>query len=185
MTVHLRRVGLFLSVALVIAGGAVAVHRTTSHDWPDRWDARVVPYVQFVEHERGLTFSHPVATDFLNDADFQRQTSRSNTLTDDDVKQLHQDEGIFRALGLMSGDVDLRKAAEQVTKEEIIGLYDPDTRHVYVRGDHITVGMQPTIVHELTHALQAQHFDIDPDITSSSAQTAFRALVEADAMRVE
>src|SRR5438067_13858176 len=185
MTVHLRRLGLAMSLVLVVTGTAVAVHRSTAHDWPGRWDRRVVPYVHFVERERGLRFRHPVAADFLADAAFDRRVSRTDKLTDEDIAQLHQYEGIFRALGLVSGKVDLRAATEQLAREEVIGLYDPDTRHVYVRGDRITLSMQPTIVHELTHALQAQHFDIDPKLDSTNAQTAFRSLVEADAMRIE
>jgi hypothetical protein len=185
MLVHLRRLGLVIAIVLAISGVAVAVHRATSSDWPAHWDKRVLPYVRFVERERGLRFRHPVETDFLADAAFNRRVGGTQKLSADDVAQLHQYEGIFRALGLVSGNVDLRKATEQLDREEIIGLYDPRTRHVYVRGDHITLSMQPTIVHELTHALQAQHFDIDPHIDSSSAQTAFRSLVEADAMRVE
>ena len=174
-----------MSLVLIVTGTVVAIHRTTAHDWPGHWDRRVAPYVHFVERERGLRFRHPVAAEFLADAAFNRRVSGQQKLSSDDIAQLHQYEGIFRALGLVSGKIDLRKASEQLDREEVIGLYDPDTRRIYVRGDQITLSMQPTIVHELTHALQDQRFEIDPTLDSSNEQTAFRSLVEADAMRVE
>jgi hypothetical protein len=50
------------------------------------------------------------------------------------------------------------------------------------------VGLEVTLVHELTHALQDQHFDLggilDPDVDSSES-TARRGLAEGDATRVE
>jgi hypothetical protein len=49
----------------------------------------------------------------------------------------------------------------------------------------MTVGMRVTLVHELTHALQDQHFDLDRDLGSDGASEVLRALVEGDAVRVE
>jgi len=56
-----------------------------------------------------------------------------------------------------------------------------------VRGTELTVGRRATIVHELTHALQDQHFDISREGTYSSddRNAAYEAVVEGDAVRME
>src|SRR5206468_10415453 len=48
------RVGMVLAAAVAISGTVVAVHRFDDHPWPDHWDARILPYVHFVEQHRGL-----------------------------------------------------------------------------------------------------------------------------------
>jgi hypothetical protein len=182
---QLRWVGLGLAVALVVAGLAVVVARSGDDGPPSRWDPRVASLATFVEHERGLRFEHPVRTDFLADDAFRRRVTGDDEPTTEDQATLHHYEGLFRALGLVEGKVDLGAATKQLAGEGIIGLYVPSEDRIFVRGDRITPGMRPTIVHELTHALQAQHFDLERETTTSGEDTAFTSLVEADAMRIE
>lgn len=170
--------------AVLAAGAGVAVRRAGDHPWPGRWDSRVLPYVKVVERERGLRYKHPVKVELLGDDAFEGRMG-GDRLSDEDQAQLQQYEGIFRALGLVQGDVDLRAAAQRLGREAVIGLYLPDRDEMLIRGDRITLSMQPTIVHELTHALQAQHFDLEPKHLTSGEEIAYRALVEADALRVE
>ena len=58
-----------------------------------------------------------------------------------------------------------------------------------IRGKNLAdVATRVTVVHELTHALQDQHFDLNKltDATKTSgADTALTALIEGDAVRVE
>ena len=42
-----------------------------------------------------------------------------------------------------------------------LAFYDPTDERVRVRGTEMTVGLEVTLVHELTHALQDQHFDLE------------------------
>ena len=66
-----------------------------------------------------------------------------------------------------------------------MGYYDPKTQHFYL-ADWIELdGQRPVMAHELTHALQDQHFDLRrfekwPD-GDSDAELAAHALVEGDA----
>jgi hypothetical protein len=183
---RLRWVGLAVVVALVLAGlGVVAVRHGDDQTPPARWDPRVAPLADFVEQQRGLRFEHPVRTDFLAEDAFRRRVTGDDEPTAEDRATLHHYEGLFRALGLVEGTLDLGKATRQLTGEGVIGLYVPGEDRIYVRGDRITPGMRPTIVHELTHALQAQHFDLERRTATSGEDTAFTSLVEADAMRIE
>lgn len=178
-------------VALVAAAAVVVVDRMGEDDGDGErpsitgWDRRVVGLADFVEDERGLRFDHPVRTEFLSEADFRREVTDDTELTAEDADELRHLEGIFRALGLVSGELDLVAATNTLKGEEIIGLYDTDRDRILIRGDRITIGMRPTIVHELTHALQAQHHDLERDHERSGAEIAFTSLVEADAMRIE
>jgi hypothetical protein len=180
-----RWVALGMVLALVLTGIAVIAARSGGDGTPSAWDPRVAELVRFVERERGLTFQHPVRVDFLSDRDFRAQVTSNDAPTADDTESLHHLEGLFRALGLVEGELDLQKATNQLTGEGVIGLYSPEEDRVFVRGGRITPGMRPTIVHELTHALQAQHFDLLRTTDTSGEDTAFRTLVEADALRVE
>jgi hypothetical protein len=181
----LRWIGLVLAVVLVATGTGVAVARTGRGDAPKAWDARIADLARFVERERGLRYEHPVRADFLGDDDFRQRVTAGGEPTAEDRATLHHYEGLFRALGLISGEVDLEAASKQLAGEGVIGLYVPEEDRIYVRGDTITAAMRPTIVHELTHALQAQHFDLERKAGTSGEDTAFVSLVEADAMRIE
>ena len=175
---------------LLLAGVAVVVVRATGDDGadhPSAWDPRVVDLVAFVEDERDLDFDHPVHVDFLTaDAYRAEATASDSDLTDEDRDALVRDAGLLRALGVASGPIDLLEALNAVTDGGTLAFYDPEDRRIRVRGTELTVGLQVTLVHELTHALQDQAFDLRrlEDLEDAEA-AAFRALVEGDALRVE
>lgn len=182
---EVRWVALGMVLTLLVAGGTVAVARRGDDGPPSRWDPRIASLARFVEHERGLRFRHPVRADFLSDRDFRDRVTDDDAPSTEDAATIHHYEGLFRALGLVEGKLDLQASENQLTGEGVIGLYVPAEDRIYVRGDRITPGMRPTIVHELTHALQAQHFRLERDTKTSGEDTAFTSLVEADALRIE
>jgi len=159
---------------------------------PSAWDARVQEYVAAVEQERGLTFKHPVYVDFLSPKAFKEKvTADEEDLTDEDREDLEQATGLMRALGLVEGDVDLFKESNKVQGAGVIGYYSYDDERIRIRGTELTPAVTSTLVHELTHVLQDQHFDLgkrfedlDKDEDSAAAD-GFRALVEGDARRIE
>ena len=135
---------------------------------------------------------HPVPVRFLSDADFRlKVTSDETKLTDVERRQIQQTEGLFRALGLLDGHTDLFEASNDLSGAGVIGYYSDKDKIVRVRGDRLTPATKVTLVHELTHALQDQHFDLlarDKEFETdddSSAASAFQALVEGDATRIE
>jgi hypothetical protein len=156
------------------------------------WPARIWPLASFVEQERGLDFKHPVPVRFLSDADFRSKVTTDKTkLTGKDRREFRQTEGLFRALGLIDGHTDLFQSGNDLSGAGVIGYYSDKDKIIRVRGDQLTPATRVTLVHELTHGLQDQYFDLlahdkkfrkDDD---SSAASAFQALVEGDASRVE
>lgn len=158
-------------------------------DHPDEWDPRVAELAEFVEDERSLEFDNPVYVDFLTPAEYTEQTTEDEeALEDEEREDLDRYAAELRAFGLGSGEIDLFDAFNAVSDSGTLAFYDTVEERVKVRGSEMTVGLRVTLVHELTHALQQQHFDIEAlydDELDSSASTALRALIEGDALRIE
>jgi hypothetical protein len=100
----------------------------------------------------------------------------------------HADEEVLKLLGLLQPGVDLRKVSGTIFGQGVAGYYDPHTKHLrVVRGAQTTNRFlyEITLAHELTHALEDQHFKLDLE-SSSSDDAAFAnlALVEGSATAV-
>lgn len=174
-------------VFLGLAGvGALAVIEHFERDFPKEWDSRVKDLAAFVERERGLVFKHPVYVDFLSDAAFRAQATAQEGMSPADKARVESDEAMLRSVGLLSGDGDLLKIGEELVGDGVVGLYRFDDQRIWVRGETLDDQRRATLVHELTHALQDQNFnlgDIEPQ--SSGADLALTAVAEADADEVE
>lgn len=185
-----------LVALLALAAGGVVAYRVLSGDsttdgYPSAWDPRVLPAVQFVEQDRGLEFKHPVEVDFLSDSEFRKQvTEDPSKLTAAERTRLADVTAELRAVGLVSGHLDLAHAVNQLQGADVVGEYSFRTKTIAVRGQTLSVSATVTLVHELTHALQDQYYDISSygkslKDSDSGAQDGFQAVVEGDATRVE
>ena len=96
-------------------------------------------------------------------------------------------EALYKALALMPQDASLRDLYLELLTSQVAGLYDDETKKMYVGPS--TGGIGPaeeiTYAHEYTHALQDQEFtlrDLMGDATDQSDRTLARStLVEGDA----
>ena len=156
---------------------------------PKEWDERVQPFVDFVESARGLEFDHPVAVRFLADKAFEREIRSDSKPTKEEKAFDDQIAGELVALGLAGKKVDLSEASEDLYVTTTVGYYDTEVEELVVRGtDATSVDARVTIVHELTHALQDQQFDLDAldkKAKEGSEILALEFLVEGDATIVE
>jgi hypothetical protein len=100
-------------------------------------------------------------------------------------EEMRAGELTMKKLGLIPANFELRPFIVSVLTEQILGYYDPKSRQFYLADWVELDGQQPVLAHELTHALQDQHFDLrrlehwrkgDAD-----AELAAHALVEGDA----
>ncbi len=157
---------------------------------PAKWDPRVLEYVKFVEKHRGLKFEHPIPIEFLDDEAFKQEVvTDDGDLTKADRQFGKEFSGDLFALGLAGPDFDYNAASNQLDAEGIVGFYDQDKKKMVVRGKDLTdTDVRVTIVHELTHVLQDQHFGINKlegSTKSSGGDFAMTALIEGDATWVE
>ena len=90
----------------------------------------------------------------------------------------------FRALGLLPWKYDYKNELVKLYKDQIGGYYDPAKKY-FVMASWLPLSSQENVAaHELTHALQDQHFNLDemmdPRLTSDEL-LARSALAEGDA----
>jgi hypothetical protein len=94
-------------------------------------------------------------------------------------------EAMLVGLGLVPRDFHYRRTMLRLLSEKLAGLYDPRLKTMMIREDLGEVDQQMTLLHELVHALQDQHFELEeivawsPDDTDRSG--ALSALAEGDA----
>lgn len=145
--------------------------------------------LRFTQEARGLPFKAPVKVTLLPDKAFrERLDAEEEEETEESREELETTQRVLEALGLLEKGIDLEAAVDSLYGAAVAGFYDPETDDLVVRGERLTVGVRTTLVHELTHALQDQHFDIERDELDDrddEASTGFSGLVEGDAVRVE
>jgi hypothetical protein len=75
--------------------------------------------------------------------------------------ELSGQERSYKAFGLVPANMDLRRFMLDLLTEQVAGYYDPKAKTLYVveGGDEAITAV--TISHELVHALQDQHFNLD------------------------
>ena len=139
---------------------------------------------KFVEQHRGLKFKRPVKVTFLSDADFR---TRVTMRTDKDRSDLNIEFKDLRAMHLVPASLDIVKAEDELLGAGVVGFYDPNTKELVVRGTDASASTRHVLVHELTHALQDQYFPLNAldNDNDDERPTAWRALIEGDAVRVE
>ena len=110
---------------------------------------------------------------------------------DQDAKRLQRDEIVLKKFGLLDRDFALKPFLLALLKEQIEAYYDSKTKTVNML-DWVDVDEQkPVLAHELTHALQDQHSNLEkwddqtPDdvSTDSAGDTDHLARDEMDTAR--
>lgn len=152
-------------------------------------DAVVADLQAVVEQERGLVFREGIDIELLDDENYIER-SRADFEADlaEDPEDLANSAAALGALGLWPEGVDPVEVLGEYLSVGSLGYYDPETGEMVVRGAADTPNLRITLVHELTHALDDQHFDLDrPELDDrpDEAGFAFSALVEGNASRVE
>ncbi len=152
------------------------------------WDERIAPIAEWVAEERELDFDHAVEVRLLPEDEYQEQAAGDGSEDEEDAQEAEDTADLLRALGLLSGDVDLEAAGADLAGEGTLAYYDSEDEVVYVRGEELTPSTRVTLAHELTHVLQDQHFDLDrldPDDEADAEDAAgLRSLAEGDADRI-
>ncbi|MEO6193154.1 MAG: hypothetical protein ABIS20_09110 [Thermoanaerobaculia bacterium] len=144
------------------------------------------------EKYRGLKALAPVPAGSVSVRTFKRQMTEALP-RDSSPEELKALEVSLKAFGLIPEALDLRRYLPELLSSQVAGFYDPERKYLAIvdlpggiSGKGKEEGEEDMIlVHELTHAIQDQHFDLhrfEIDDPLSDAGTARGALVEGDAM---
>lgn len=95
-----------------------------------------------------------------------------------------QTEMLF-ALGVVSEAFDYEKSLLELMGSQLAGFYDPKRKAMFLARDLPPAERDATLAHELVHALQDQHYDLEKQIKfredATDQQSAIHALAEGDA----
>jgi hypothetical protein len=80
---------------------------------------------------------------------------------DKDADKRYADQKTMEKFGLLPKDYPLDQVLVKVLTEQIAGLYDPDSQEFFIADWTSPADQRSVMSHELTHALQDQHFHID------------------------
>jgi hypothetical protein len=149
----------------------------------------VLPQLKaFVSQTRGLPFTADVAVTLLPSAEFRTKLDESPEGEQDSEQEKHDAADSWLALRLSDSRADLEDDGDAF-EDGVIGFYDSEEKALILRADAgLTPYVQRTLVHELTHALQDQHFDLVAEaLDDLDDESAFihQILVEGDANWVD
>ncbi len=98
----------------------------------------------------------------------------------------YADQRSAEAFGLLPKGFDLDNFMVNVLTEQVEGLYDPKTREFYIADWSPLADQRMVMAHELTHALEDQHFQIEAWLKAArpneDAELARDAVLEGSAM---
>ena len=98
---------------------------------------------------------------------------------------MHAAEMVLKVFGLAPENFAYRQFLIKLLTEQVAGYYDPKVQQFYLADWIELEGQKPVMAHELTHALQDQHFNLKRFENwpkgDSDAELAAHALIEGDA----
>ncbi|MGH9680329.1 MAG: hypothetical protein ACRD4Y_10295, partial [Candidatus Acidiferrales bacterium] len=105
---------------------------------------------------------------------------------DKDADKRYADQKTMEKFGLLPKDYPLDQMMIKILTEQIAGLYDPDSQEFFIADWTSPADERMVMSHELTHALQDQHFHIDKWTDAAKpnddAELARDAVIEGSAM---
>lgn len=137
-----------------------------------------------VERRAGLAFREPprLARASRERLEAFLQDELSEQLPEERARAVRD---VYARMGLMPDTLDLRGLLRGLYLEQVVGYYDPAADTLFVRNDVATSRVRTVLLHELVHALQDQHLDLDSLMDarhgSNDAGTAAQAALEGHA----
>jgi hypothetical protein len=138
---------------------------------------------------RGLDLLDPINVEVKTREQLQQET-RDDLATDYPVEDRNNDQRVLIAFGLLEPEQDLGDIYVGLLGEQVAGYYDPTTDEMVVvasgSSDELSASDKVTFAHEVVHALQDQHFDLESFSEqriegTSDESLAITALIEGDA----
>jgi hypothetical protein len=193
-----KKIRVLLAVAIVLALSAAWARveqpaSASQHQAPNvastsAKNSAIVATTQAVLKEtsaiRELSILRPVKSGAQSRAEIERMVIR-NLDEEATPEDMHAGELELKKLGLAPPDFQYRDFTIRLLSEQVAGYYEPKLQEFFL-ADWIDLEAQkPVMAHELTHALQDQHFNLRRfehwPKGDSDAELAAHSLVEGDA----
>ena len=170
----------FTPVSMTQNQGAVVV--------PNNRNAAVIAATAAVLREtsevRQLPVLRPVKSGAQSRAEIERMIIK-NMNEETTPEEMRASELVMKKLGLAPPDFQYKDFVVKLLAEQVAGYYDPKAKEFYLADWLDLDGQKPVMAHELTHALQDQHFNLRRfekwPRGDSDAELAAHALIEGDA----
>jgi len=139
------------------------------------------------ERIRQLRFRRPLVTKPLTDDTLGRLLESERK---EQARRYQASEKILQLLGLLEARQSLWPLLETLYREQVVGVYDPRSRALFWRQGALGLTERLIIVHELSHALVDQNFDLESYLygravqQDGEARMARQAVAEGDATLV-
>jgi hypothetical protein len=182
-------VGGLLVSSLLVNGQAKVSHRqgATAATGTAR-NAAIVATTAAVLKETSEIRELPILKNVRSGAQSRMEIERMIIKNIDDEStpaDMYATELILAKFGLVSPGFKYRPFVIKLLTEQVAGYYDPKAQQFYLADWIELEGQKPVMAHELTHALQDQHFDLRRfekwPKGDSDAELAAHALIEGDA----
>lgn len=126
----------------------------------DALEALLEELVPQVERIRGLRFREKVHGAIASGEDVRRYAADRLARFYPEAERRVLEEA-WRLLGLLEPGEKLERRLLDALEEQVAGFYDPATKRLYLR-DRLDLALARLVAaHELAHALEDQHFDLD------------------------
>jgi len=133
---------------------------------------------------RELSILKDVKSGAQSRSEIERMIIR-NLDEDSSPAEMHATEVVMKAFGLVPPEFQYRPFLIKLLTEQVAGYYDPKAQQFYLADWIELEGQKPVMAHELTHALQDQHFNLRRfekwPKGDSDAELAAHSLIEGDA----
>lgn len=118
--------------------------------------------------------------------DSQRMGEIAGEVAERNADQRVIDTDVLAALRFVPQGTDLPQLSQEAGSALFGGMYDPGSQNLYVLADDGSLGPleRANTVHEIVHALQDQHYDLErrfPAESGADAAVALKYLMEGDA----
>ena len=116
--------------------------------------------IKFSSDETGLPIKSSVKRQLTSRDEVEKYLEEKFN-EDEGTKRLQRDEIVLKKFGLLDHDFELKPFLLILLKEQIEAYYDSKTKTVNLLDWVGPDDEQPVLAHELTHALQDQHSDLE------------------------
>ena len=137
--------------------------KTATHITPEQAKqlfALVDELIKFSSDETGLPIKSTVKRTLTTRAAVESYLDEKFN-EDEGAKRLQRDEIVLKKFGLLDRDFELKPFLLALLKEQIEAYYDSKTKTVNILDWVDPDEQKPVMAHELTHALQDQHADLE------------------------